>query len=82
MTLEQNDRLILITNDDGLYASGLKTLIEVMEEFGKIVLVSTPESMSGTYSKNPSQGQIAGRNRTKEGLYLQWNANRHRETGC
>jgi 5'-nucleotidase len=47
MTLEQNDRLILITNDDGLYASGLKTLIEVMEEFGKVVLVSTPESMSG-----------------------------------
>ena len=45
MTLEQNDRLILITNDDGLYASGLKTLIEVMEEFGKVVLVSTPESM-------------------------------------
>jgi 5'-nucleotidase len=30
-----------------LYASGLKTLIEVMEEFGKVVLVSTPESMSG-----------------------------------
>src|SRR5512137_2072080 len=47
MILEQNDRLILITNDDGLYASGLKTLIEVMEEFGKIVLVSALESMSG-----------------------------------
>jgi 5'-nucleotidase len=47
MTLNQNDKLILITNDDGLYASGLKTLIGVMEEFGKIVLVSTPESMSG-----------------------------------
>ncbi len=47
MVLEQNDRLILITNDDGLYANGLKTLIEVMEEFGKIVLVSTIESMSG-----------------------------------
>lgn len=47
MTLEQNDKLILITNDDGLYASGLKTLIGVMEEFGKVVLVSTLESMSG-----------------------------------
>jgi 5'-nucleotidase len=47
MTLGQNDRLILITNDDGLYASGLKTLIEVMEELGKVVLVSTIESMSG-----------------------------------
>jgi len=47
MTLEENDRLILITNDDGLYASGLRTLMEVMEEFGKVVLVSTLESMSG-----------------------------------
>ena len=47
MILEQNDRLILITNDDGLYAAGLRTLIEVMEEFGKVVLVSTQESMSG-----------------------------------
>lgn len=47
MILEQNDRLILITNDDGLYAAGLRTLLEVMDEFGKVVLVSTIESMSG-----------------------------------
>ncbi|MBN2665705.1 MAG: 5'/3'-nucleotidase SurE [Bacteroidales bacterium] len=47
MTLEPNDKLILVTNDDGLYAAGLRTLIEVMEEFGKVVLVSTQESMSG-----------------------------------
>jgi len=47
MVLEKNDRLILLTNDDGLYAGGLKTLLEVMEEFGKVVLVSTVESMSG-----------------------------------
>ena len=47
MILEKNDRLILITNDDGLYAAGLKTLLDVMDEFGKVVLVSTIESMSG-----------------------------------
>lgn len=47
MTLEPNDKLILVTNDDGLYAAGLRTLLEVMEEFGKVVLVSTQESMSG-----------------------------------
>lgn len=39
--------MILLTNDDGLYASGLRTLLDVMEEFGKVVLVSTVESMSG-----------------------------------
>lgn len=47
MILEKNDRLILLTNDDGLYAAGLKTLLDVMEEFGKVVLVSTMESQSG-----------------------------------
>lgn len=47
MILDKNDKLILLTNDDGLYAEGLKTLIGVMEEFGKVILVSTPESQSG-----------------------------------
>ena len=47
MTLEQGERLILVTNDDGVYAGGLKTLLEVMEDFGKVVVISTAESMSG-----------------------------------
>ena len=47
MIIEKEDKLILLTNDDGLYAAGLKTLLEVMEEFGKVVLVSTLESQSG-----------------------------------
>jgi 5'-nucleotidase len=47
MVIEKDDKLILLTNDDGLYAAGLKTLLEVMEEFGKVILVSTNESMSG-----------------------------------
>jgi len=47
MTIQNEDKLILITNDDGLYAAGLRTLLEVIEEFGKVVLISTIESMSG-----------------------------------
>jgi len=47
MVPEKDDKLILLTNDDGLYAAGLRTLLEVMEEFGKVLLVSTNESMSG-----------------------------------
>ena len=47
MVVEKDDKLILLTNDDGLYAAGLKTLLEVMEEFGKVVMISTTESMSG-----------------------------------
>jgi 5'-nucleotidase len=47
MVVGQDEKLILLTNDDGLYAAGLKTLLEVVEEFGKVVLISTLESMSG-----------------------------------
>lgn len=47
MESEKRERLILLTNDDGLYAAGLRTLLEVMEEFGRVVLISTTESMSG-----------------------------------
>lgn len=47
MKLEDNDKLILITNDDGLYAEGLRILSRVMEEFGKVVIISATESRSG-----------------------------------
>lgn len=47
MEKEKRERLILLTNDDGLYAAGLRKLLEVMEEFGRVVLISTTESMSG-----------------------------------
>ena len=47
MIIEKEDKLILVTNDDGLYAPGLRTLFEVMEEFGKVVIISTMESQSG-----------------------------------
>lgn len=47
MDKEKKERLILLTNDDGLYAAGLRKLLEVMEEFGRVVLISTTESMSG-----------------------------------
>lgn len=47
MVVEENDRLILLTNDDGLYAGGLRTLIKLMQEFGKVVVISTIESRSG-----------------------------------
>jgi len=47
MKLEADDKLILITNDDGLYAAGLRTLINTMKEFGKLVIISATESRSG-----------------------------------
>lgn len=47
MKVEEKDKLILITNDDGLYAAGLRTLIRIMQEFGKLVVISATESRSG-----------------------------------
>jgi 5'-nucleotidase len=43
-----NDRpLILITNDDGVSAKGLKELTEVMRLFGDVVVVAPEKHMSG-----------------------------------
>jgi len=39
--------LILITNDDGIEANGLKTLISVAKEFGKVLVISSQAPMSG-----------------------------------
>lgn len=47
MIIDKEDKLILVTNDDGLYAPGLRALFETMEEFGKVVVVSTLEGQSG-----------------------------------
>ncbi len=39
--------LILVTNDDGIHAKGLRELVEVMQLFGEVVVISSEVSMSG-----------------------------------
>tara|TARA_Y100000022_G_scaffold122502_1_gene106027 strand:+ start:75 stop:248 length:174 start_codon:yes stop_codon:yes gene_type:complete len=39
--------LILVTNDDGITAPGLRNLIEVMNEIGEVVVVATRLSSIG-----------------------------------
>lgn len=39
--------LILVTNDDGIHAKGLRELVEVMRFFGEVVVISSEISMSG-----------------------------------
>jgi 5'-nucleotidase len=41
------DRLILISNDDGIDAKGLKCLVEVASEYGKVVVAAPKHAMSG-----------------------------------
>ena len=60
MIIQDNDKLILITNDDGLYAAGLKTLTGVMKEFGKVVVISATESRSGDVTGTDCKGTAEG----------------------
>ena len=39
--------LILITNDDGIFAPGLRTLIEAVSHLGEIVVVAPEKAQSG-----------------------------------
>lgn len=43
----KNRPLILVTNDDGMEAKGINSLIQVAREFGDVVVISTQNSMSG-----------------------------------
>ncbi len=42
--------LILITNDDGIHAKGLRELVEVIQLFGDVVVISSEVAMSGKSS--------------------------------
>lgn len=39
--------LILVTNDDGIHARGLRELVEVMQLFGEVIVISSETPMSG-----------------------------------
>ena len=41
--------LILVTNDDGMFAPGIKALVEVAKEFGDVIVVApdSPQSAMG-----------------------------------
>jgi len=43
----EREKLILVTNDDGIEAKGLKSLIGMVREFGKVIVVAPEESRSG-----------------------------------
>ena len=47
MGQENNRPLILVTNDDGYRARGLRTLTDIAAEFGDVVAIAAPDSQSG-----------------------------------
>jgi len=45
--MSKKDKLILVTNDDGIHSKGIAALVESVEPFGEIIIVAPPESESG-----------------------------------
>jgi 5'-nucleotidase len=43
----KKEKLILVSNDDGVEAKGLRSLVEVASRFGRVVVVAPREAMSG-----------------------------------
>ncbi len=41
------DRLILVTNDDGITAPGISALLEIAQKFGKVIVVAPDKPQSG-----------------------------------
>mgnify|MGYP002868930271 CR=1 FL=1 len=44
--MNSNNSLILVTNDDGYRAKGLRKLVELMRPIGDVVVISTDQVMS------------------------------------
>lgn len=47
MFMEKSQPLIFVTNDDGISAKGIRSLIEVMQEFGEVVVIAPDSPQSG-----------------------------------
>ncbi|MDL2314758.1 5'/3'-nucleotidase SurE [Bacteroidales bacterium OttesenSCG-928-C19] len=45
-----NRPLILVTNDDSVHSKGIKTLVDIVKQFGDVVVVSSEMPMSGKSS--------------------------------
>ena len=43
----EKEKLILVTNDDGIEAKGLKTLVDILKPFGRILVVAPWQPSSG-----------------------------------
>ncbi|MGL5890084.1 MAG: 5'/3'-nucleotidase SurE, partial [Bacteroidia bacterium] len=44
---DQQRPLILVTNDDGIYAPGIAALVEVAKQFGEVYVVAPDKPQSG-----------------------------------
>ena len=45
--MAENEKIILVTNDDGIHAPGLKALVRAVDSLGKVVIVAPDNPQSG-----------------------------------
>ncbi|HYW95752.1 MAG TPA: 5'/3'-nucleotidase SurE, partial [Bacteroidales bacterium] len=69
--MKKEDRLILISNDDGVDAKGLKCLIDAARHYGNVIVAAPALAMSGMSHaitiKNPLR---ANKVKEEEGLVV------------
>jgi len=67
--------LILVTNDDGIYAPGLRKLIEIARLLGKVVVVAPDSAMSGMSHAITVKVPLRLRKIAEEKDYLEYSCN-------
>ena len=45
--MEEKSRLILVTNDDGISAKGIRSLVEVARKYGEVIVIAPDKPQSG-----------------------------------
>lgn len=75
MMQTDNKPTILITNDDGYFASGIRHLIQMMRPLGRVVVVSSEQPMSGMGHAITIKTPLRLKNVVKESDYEEYICN-------
>jgi 5'-nucleotidase len=67
--------LILVTNDDGVHAPGLRTLITIAREFGRVIVVAPDSAMSGMSHAITVKTPLRLRKIAEEDNYIEFSCN-------
>jgi 5'-nucleotidase len=67
--------LILVTNDDGIYAPGIRKLIEIARQIGRVIVVAPDSAMSGMAHAITVKVPLRLRKITEEKNYVEYSTN-------
>ncbi len=67
--------LILVTNDDGIFAPGIRKLIEIARQIGKVVVVAPDSAMSGMSHAITVKVPLRLRKLAEEKNYVEYSCN-------